>query len=402
MRTGKENEIVFSQKTTKMFALYFVVSLVLVTSTRAQTGPNFCTYSEGVFECNYASMVSTSDRPIDYYGFSEDPQQIEVTVNGFLPYFGDSKVFTNFESIDTSTFDSNSPSTLTIDCGWAGSMFMTAGAFSNMSHVQYLKIRNCETYYIPSQMFQELVNLDYFSFEGGSIDDIDPNGMFGLSVEKLTFSTHSFPRNIGRFDLKYTPFSTKAVPPGLLFNWKNLSTVAIVGADLDTVSADVFTFNTKLTHIDLSDNTMTSIPSGLFDNLNSLSEVAMYNIEWTCSCDNTWFVEYTTTNNISMFGDYMCSNIAGTSVWKYYNDNCLTDNLCEGTIGIVMLKKCLTLFAMLAFGCAFVALVVAIVCLGLIICVRKQATESKARKVKARGRWNKVKDIPNMKLKLKK
>lgn len=30
----------------------------------------------------------------------------------------------------------------------------------------FFQIRNCETFYIPSQMFKELVNLDYFSFEG--------------------------------------------------------------------------------------------------------------------------------------------------------------------------------------------------------------------------------------------
>lgn len=77
-------------------------------------------------------------------------------------------------------------------------------------------------------MFKELVNLDYFSFEGGAIDDIDPNGMFGLTVEKLHFHQHSIPRNLGRFELRYSPFSTKSVPPGLLYNWKNLSSVVLV------------------------------------------------------------------------------------------------------------------------------------------------------------------------------
>jgi hypothetical protein len=87
-------------------------------------------------------------------------------------------------------------------------------------------------------MFTELNNLDYFSFEGGSIDDIDPNGMFGLSVEKMTFDSHTIPRNMGKFDLKYTPFSTKSVPPGLLFNWKNLSTVALVVSIIFTLNYD--------------------------------------------------------------------------------------------------------------------------------------------------------------------
>jgi hypothetical protein len=36
------------------------------------------------------------------------------------------------------------------------------------------------TFYIPAMMFQELENLDYFSFEGGGVDDMNPNGMFGV------------------------------------------------------------------------------------------------------------------------------------------------------------------------------------------------------------------------------
>lgn len=49
-------------------------------------------------------------------------------------------MFANFDLININNFDSNYPATLTIDCGFGGSMFMTAGAFKNMSHVQYLKV----------------------------------------------------------------------------------------------------------------------------------------------------------------------------------------------------------------------------------------------------------------------
>lgn len=76
--------------------------------------------------------------------------------------------------------------------------------------------------------FQELVDLDSFSFELGYLDDVDPGAMFGLSVEKLTSGTHAIPRNIGRFEALYTRFQNKYVPPGLLFAWKNLTSAALV------------------------------------------------------------------------------------------------------------------------------------------------------------------------------
>ena len=80
---------------------------------------------------------------------------------------------------------------------------------------------------------------------------------------------------------------------------------------MDTIGADVFTYNSKLRYIDISDNTFASIPSGIFGGLDSLSDVRIYNIDWECSCTNAWFVEYVITNNITLFGDLMCSNIAG-------------------------------------------------------------------------------------------
>lgn len=69
--------------------------------------------------------------------------------------------------------------------------------------------------------------------------------------------------------------------------------------------------------------------------------------------------------------------------------------------GITMMNKCLTMFALIAYSCAFVALVILIVSLGLVICARKQEAEKKTRKAKARGRWNKVLDV-NIKSRLKK
>ncbi|KAL4220899.1 Leucine-rich repeat transmembrane protein flrt1 [Mactra antiquata] len=380
--------------------LLFFTSLLM--TSYAQTGPTGCTYVDGIYDCDYSSLTSPSDRPLDYSQFSVEPQNIELTVSGFLPYFGDASVFSSgFDTIDEATLNVNSPASLVLKCEQAASIYMQTETFLYMSHVQHVAIQDCNCLYLPASVFEELVSLDYLSFQRGIIDDVEAMTMYDMSIEKLSTSAHKIPRNLGRFEVVYAKFAGKAVPPGFLYNWKNLTSVALVGADIETLTSDTFLYTSKIRYIDVSDNSFTVLPSGMFDNLNSLSEVKVYNIEWSCSCTDNWFVDYATTNNINMYGDFMCSNVEGSSVWKYYNDNCLAAKLCDGTIGIVLLNKCLTLFAMLAFGCGFVALVVFIVCLGLIICMRKQNAQKGARRSKARSRWNKVMDV-GVKMKTKK
>ena len=80
---------------------------------------------------------------------------------------------------------------------------------------------------------------------------------------------------------------------------------------LNTISADTFRYTTKVRYIDLSDNQFTSLPSGLFDGLDSLAEVHLYNIDWFCSCGDLWWYEYAKDNNITIFGDQMCETPSG-------------------------------------------------------------------------------------------
>lgn len=89
------------------------------------------------------------------------------------------------------------------------------------------------------------------------------------------------------------------------------------GVGISSLTTDIFTFNTKLKMIDISDNEFTSIPNGLFDNLNSLSQIRTENIPWKCTCENLWFVTYITENNITLIGDNMCNNANGKRLLLY-------------------------------------------------------------------------------------
>ena len=92
-------------------------------------------------------------------------------------------------------------------------------------HLFFLQIKNCYTYFIDAEVFKDLVNLDYLAFEGGAIDWLEPDAMTGLSVERLDYESHTFPQTLGHFETRNCEFNIKYVPPGFLFNWKNLTSV---------------------------------------------------------------------------------------------------------------------------------------------------------------------------------
>lgn len=91
----------------------------------------------------------------------------------------------------------------------------------------YFQIRNCNVYEIPSMAFSDFDSLDYFTIENGNIENVNPNAWIGLNVEKLTSGAHPIPRFLGKFEVNYAKFPTTYVPPGLLYNMKNLTEAAL-------------------------------------------------------------------------------------------------------------------------------------------------------------------------------
>ena len=88
------------------------------------------------------------------------------------------------------------------------------------------QIKNCYVFYIEAEVFKDFTNLDFLAFEGGAIDLLDPDAMTGVSVEQLESDSHMFPQPLGHFETRNCAFNTKYVSPGLLFNWKNLTSVS--------------------------------------------------------------------------------------------------------------------------------------------------------------------------------
>ncbi|XP_052227840.1 uncharacterized protein LOC127842395 [Dreissena polymorpha] len=390
-----------SYKAMEALGLLTVLILLHAQRTYAQTGPPKCTYSDDVYICDYQSMAS-AERPIDYTSFSVLPQQIQLNVNGFLPYIGDGRVFsTGFETIDVTLLDINHPATLTVDCGWSNAIYIDRGAFTHMKYIERFKIRHCDIFYMGSDTVSSFEQLDSFVIEGGSVDILELDTFTDLSVEKLPQLSHKFPRSQGRVEFVNARFLAGSVPVGLLFFFKNLSSVALVGGHINSITADTFRYNYLLTSIDVSNNPMTSLPAAIFRGLNMLSEVTLYDIDWTCTCEDLTWLDDVIDTNVTLRGDLMCSNDPGTSVLSFYHSTCKVQSVCGSTIGFAIGKTCQTATGMAVFVLALVAFVSTMTSLAFSISTlrrlpsvqRDQEISYRRKLKKARENWRDAKRL---------
>jgi len=98
------------------------------------------------------------------------------------------------------------------------------------------------------------------------------------------------------------------LPNGVLYPLTTVSKLIINKANLQTLDVNMLFMSTKLTYLSLNDNPITSIPSGFLEEVEGLSELHLYGINWTCSCSNMWIKEYCKAHNITLYGDIVCQS----------------------------------------------------------------------------------------------
>ena len=80
------------------------------------------------------------------------------------------------------------------------------------------------------------------------------------------------------------------------------------GLGLTSIDGAFFSTNTKLRYISMSRNSFTTIPSTLFDNLDSLAEVQLYETTLPCTCSELWFYGRVESTKMKVYGDIICSS----------------------------------------------------------------------------------------------
>ena len=189
-----------------MTALTVVLCNVLP-EVQSQTMPTGCSYNDGMFECNYETLNSLSNIPLNASLFDPIPQRLRLTN---LPASLSTTVFAHdFTNLSSSSYDENYPATLELKCTFnssLGSATLTLGSgfLTNMDHIEDFKIINCHLDTIPASVFAELGTLDRFAIENGSIVAMEAGMLNGITIMRNSSAFPKYPAVNGEFSIRHT------------------------------------------------------------------------------------------------------------------------------------------------------------------------------------------------------
>ncbi|KAJ8320464.1 hypothetical protein KUTeg_002051 [Tegillarca granosa] len=283
----------------KRFLGIFVVCFLTFSES---TVPSGCSYdstdSVGIYTCDFSQLGF----PLVYYGFSPAPQRLKLkNINGNLPGSG---TFSGFSSYSSASFDTNYASSLELECitSAAASLTITGTTFSGMGYVQQLKIKNCYTSSFPTSVFSNIIEVDSLIITGGTAAGLASDSFTGLSIKNL-----SVPNSQSLFEMSNTVLPGGTLPANLLSGFTDVKQIVLDNVGLTSISASDLSSNTMLTYLSLKHNSFTTIPSDLFTGLDGLNLLDVTGIDWDCSCDNLWFLEYAITNGIEITEGVICN-----------------------------------------------------------------------------------------------
>lgn len=191
------------------------VCVAVVNSQTTTTLANQCTWTDygvtPIFECDF-SLITL---PLYYSQFTPLPQRLKIfNVNGQLPYNSPTPSFTGWSSFTTGSIDSNYPVSLEIVCTSGGSLILFAGTFTDMSHVQEVKISNCLLAGgLPNNVFSDFVELDSLIIDGGSITGLNYGALSGLNIS----TNLNIPSPKGLFAMTNLEIDTTTFPAGFFY-----------------------------------------------------------------------------------------------------------------------------------------------------------------------------------------
>lgn len=336
---------------------------VMVSSVTAITKPVGCSYASGVFTCDYRFVI-----PLDATAFSPEPQRLVIEeADGTFS----NTDFLNFDQVNKTAFDINSPAELTIICitGGGGLMSLDATSFEGMAYFQEIRIINCEFTAVAANAFQNFGAVNHFSFEGGNMDSIDADALVGLNVERDT----TLPTPKGTFAMIDVDLVPGGLPTGFFSNMTHANEIILSNSRLYSIDPSLFSTTALARKINLDNNPFTYIPDNIFASVTALGQVSMAGIQWECTCNNLWFLDHFEDNSILFTSAATCtipSSHYGKTVYAYYNDVCDSGLDCDGgdmpavNLGgvtcLTVLQIVIYIFAIFGFFGAGAALAIAI------------------------------------------
>lgn len=348
-----------------------------------QTMPAGCTYSRGMYECDYTSLST----PISASSFSSPIAQRLRLTN--LPSTLTSTLFnSNFGSLSTSSFDTNFAATIELKCSGNSALTIGQAVFTNMAMFYDVKIINCQVTF-NANTFTNFGSLDRVVIENGTIASIDTATFSGVNITKVTTPSPSYPVKTGEIFIKNSKVTGGTLPATLLSGQTSLVSVSLEGLGLTSIDGDFFSTNTRLRYISLSRNSLTTIPTTLFDNLTSLAEVQLYDTTLPCTCAELWFFDLVESTKMKVYGDIICSSpdayIDNKAAVYYYTECVTSTESCSDGV-FELMGACLGAIDIAMYGVTIVAFIVACVVLGLAIQARRRLGGAGGKKPGARGK----------------
>ncbi|MCG9129491.1 cadherin domain-containing protein [Candidatus Poribacteria bacterium] len=156
-----------------------------------------------------------------------------------------------------------------LDIGYKGLTTLLSGDFDGLTGLTSLDISGNKFSSLPVNIFEDLTSLTHLEISFNNFFQDDPNGLTTLPDGIFDNLSSLIELNLGFSGLT-------SLPDGIFDKLSSLETLDLVVSEFTTLSADVFDGLSSLKSLDLTtqsnetENQLTSIPSGLFDDLTAL------------------------------------------------------------------------------------------------------------------------------------
>ncbi|KAL4221621.1 Platelet glycoprotein Ib beta chain [Mactra antiquata] len=374
-----------------MAMIHSLCLLIFVFGYGTQATPSGCTLTKGLYECDYTAITT----PLSAADFTS-PQAQRLRITNIDNSITTSIFSSDFASIDDTLFDTNWAPTLEFKCDGTTSITLAQAAFTNMGYIRDFKIINCMDLTAAANTFEYLGELDRFVIENGTISSFDAAALAGVDITKKMVTSPEFPVKTGELVLMNSRVNG-VLSQTFLSQQTNLASVTlevllffkicltltihlpafdkskIKGLGLSALDSSLFSSNTNLRFISLGYNSFSELPTGLFDGLDSLAELHLYDTQIDCTCSKLWFYSHAETTKMKIHGDVTCtspSNWENYRAASYYYTECASEEIT--CAGLTLMGACITWFELAMYIVCVIAFILAGVVLGLVIHTKRQ------------------------------
>ena len=217
---------------------------------------------------------------------------------------------------------------------------LKSGDFSGLSNLTYIDLQNCALTTLPEDIFEGLSSLEKLQMFANRFTSLPANVFEGLSNLKTLHLARQEKVGSNNFFQK----TLRSLPSGIFDDLTSLTDLDLGINALSSLPSSIFSNNTSLQRLDLAANVLTSLSSDTFDGLSSLQYLYLQNNRLT-DLPSGIFDDLTSLLDLFLIGNELGSLTSGvfanlSSLKILYLNRCdlrsLPDNIF---VGLTSLNK---------------------------------------------------------------